>query len=82
VKKVKFNNIPATLLYQLAEKFGPEITELTIEDGKYNAREEPLDLSRVLAACPRTEFVGIFTKGPFSKSTIPLKPEHFTRYKE
>jgi len=43
---------------------------------------EPLDLSKVLAACPQIEMIQIDSDRPFAQSTISLQPEHFANCKE
>jgi len=46
-------------MYTLAEKLGPHILHLTIEKTLY-----PLDVSRVLAVCPRLEEIFNPTEAP------------------
>jgi len=77
VKRVNFVKVPAPLIYSFVEKLGPEITELAI-----NMDKQPLDLPKVLAACPKIEILEVFTKGSLEKSAILLTPQHFASYKE
>jgi len=66
-------------IYSLVNQLGPSISYLEIEIS--DLVKEPLDVSRVLAACPGIQNLVIYPEGPFKRSTTNLKPEHFASYK-
>jgi len=71
----------SSLFYDLVEKLGPEIIQLEIEAHKKNL-SDPLDISKVLAACPNIEFFTAMGNLSFKPSSIDLTPQHFVNYKK
>jgi len=85
VVKVYFKEAIASQIYQLVDKLGPQITHLTIHVSRmadWMNSLEPLDMPRVLAACPKIKILKVSSKGRLSGSTSLLKPENFANYQE
>jgi len=79
VKIVHLEKVAPHQIYTLVEKLGPGITHLTI---KHVDEEMPLDVAKVLAACPTISFIDFNWEGPIIKSSNKLKPHHFANYQE
>jgi len=80
VEIVHFIGTNASQIYPIIEKLGPQIIHLTID--KIEQAAEPLDMTKILAACPRIETLKIPSQWPFLKSTTKLNSQLFYYYKE
>jgi len=66
-------------IYALVDKLGPEVTQLELQIRR-EVHSDPLDISKVLAACPRIK--KFTTSLVFAASSVRLKPQHFKYYDE